>query len=514
MMHKLSSRLRKGLSGVMTAAMIGSLMTTAAFAETSMKAGTYEVDATLSCYVNAMGGVEFSDGFGLLTGSTVTVNESGAAAMTLELGTTSGLSVYGVPCTAFIGTDEDPGYYDKNGEIQTVTSFKVSDEKVANANGEVNYIESLTFPVEYGVSEYTMYLYLDSNVMGCQLGDGSGTGASNTPGVLTKHTSKLTIDWDSLDDSAINSGSESGSENNGSGNNTVDTDVYSADMELSCYVNAMGGIEFAADGLFEGNSMKVIDEEAGSYNLTLKFGKTTGLNIYGVDCTAFIGTEEDPGYYENGVVKTAEYTLGSGTVTGPNNTSVEYVNSMTFPVNKDTSEYHLWLYVNSNVMGCQFGDGSGSGSSNNPGVSTPYEAVLTIDWSTLKEGSSSGSTSSDENSFDASATIEYVVEETYSVDIPSTITVDSSKVGKYEVTATSLPEGGYMTISADASGKLKNESGAEVEFTNTLTQTDDDINGNKLTYVDGYLDGTVTVTGKASSTGKYTGTLNFEIACH
>lgn len=509
-MHKLSSRLRKGLSSVMTAAMIGSLMSTAAFAETTMKAGTYDVDASLSCYVTAMGGVEFAEGYGMLKDSSITVNDSGEASITLELGKTEGLSVYGVACTAFISGAEAPGYYDKNGAIQTA-EYVLSDDTAANSEEEVHYVESMTFPVEYGVSEYTMYLYMDSNVMGCQLGDGSGSGSSNHPGVLTPHTSKLTIDWDSIDDSAFNSGSSS----NGSGNEVVDTDVYSADMDLSCFVNAMGGIEFASGrGLVEGNSLKVVDEEDGSYNLTLKFGKTSGLNIYGVDCTAFIGTEADPGYYENGVVKTAEYTLGSGTVTGPNNTSVEYVNSMTFPVNKDTSEYHLWLYVNSNVMGCQFGDGSGSGASNNPGVATPYEAVLTIDWSTLKEGSSNGSDASDENTFDASATIEYVVEETYSVDIPSTITVDSSKVGKYEVTATSLPEGGYMTISADASGKLKNDSGAEVEFTNTLTQTDDDINGNKLTYVNGYLDGTVTVTGKAPSTGTYTGTLNFEIACH
>lgn len=178
------------------------LMTSAvvyAEAPSSLEAGNYSVDAALSCYVNAMGGVEFSDGFGLLKSTSVEVSEDGSARATLELGTTSGLSVYTVACTAFIGTDEAPGYY-ANGEVtkENVT-YTVSEDTTTNANGEVHYITSITMPIDTSVSEYTLWVYLDSNVMGCQLGDGSGEGSSNTPGVATKHTAKLTVDWSSAE---------------------------------------------------------------------------------------------------------------------------------------------------------------------------------------------------------------------------------------------------------------------------------------------------------------------------
>ena len=56
---------------------------------------------------------------------------------------------------------------------------------------------------------------------------------------------------------------------------------------------------------------------------------------------------------------------------------------MTFPVSEETSEYNLWIYINSNVMGVQFCDGSGSSSSNHPNEATPYVGKLTIDWSSL-----------------------------------------------------------------------------------------------------------------------------------
>lgn len=197
MYKKKGSILKKVISGVLAATMALAVSPISAIAETPSGAGKYDIDATLSCYVNAMGGVEFSDGYGLLTDTTVEVKDDGSATATISLGKTTGLSVYTVPCTAFIGTDEAPGYY-KNGTVtKENVSYTVSDDTAANKNGNVNYITSITLPVETSTSEYTMWLYLDSNVMGCQLGDGSGTGASNTPGVATKHTAKLTIDWSS-----------------------------------------------------------------------------------------------------------------------------------------------------------------------------------------------------------------------------------------------------------------------------------------------------------------------------
>lgn len=184
----------KIMSCVLIIAMVLSVSAVSAFAVAD-EAGTYNVDATLSCYVNAMGGVEFSDGYGLLTGTTVEVAEDGTATATMNLGTTSGLAIYGVDCTAFIGTDEAPGYYKDGAVTKENVTYTTSTDTVANANGQVNYITSITFPVDTATDAYTMWIYLDSNVMGCQLGDGTGTGSSNTPGVATKHTAVFTIDW-------------------------------------------------------------------------------------------------------------------------------------------------------------------------------------------------------------------------------------------------------------------------------------------------------------------------------
>ena len=200
-MHKKNFKTGK-IAAVCTAAvmMVSSFGISAFAAETNtLEAGEYTVDSSLSCYVNAMGGVEFSDGYGLLTGTTVEVAEDGTATATLNLDKTTGLSIYGVDCTAFIGTDEAPGYY-KDGAVTTDgVTYTTSTDTVANANGEVNYITSITFPVDTATSEYTMWLYLDSNVMGCQLGDGTGTGSSNTPGVSTKHTAAFAIDWETAE---------------------------------------------------------------------------------------------------------------------------------------------------------------------------------------------------------------------------------------------------------------------------------------------------------------------------
>lgn len=198
-MSNVNRRFSAILSLVLAFVMVLGMVPAAFAAETSLNAGTYEVDATLSCYVNAMGGVEFSDGYGLLKGTSVTVDEDGNTTITLNLGTTSGLSVYGVPCTAFIGIDEAPGYYADGTVTKEGVTYTVSEDTVANASSEVKYITSITLPVDTATSKYTLWVYLDSNVMGCQLGDGSGTGSSNQPGVATKHTSTLTIDWDSAE---------------------------------------------------------------------------------------------------------------------------------------------------------------------------------------------------------------------------------------------------------------------------------------------------------------------------
>lgn len=125
---------------------IGSV-TALAYGYDALSEGTYQINTELSCYVNAMGGVEFSNGYGLLTGTTVTVAENGTATATVELGTTSGLAVFGVACTAFIGIDEAPGYYKDGAVTKENVTYTTSSDTVANANGQVIItLPPLSFP--------------------------------------------------------------------------------------------------------------------------------------------------------------------------------------------------------------------------------------------------------------------------------------------------------------------------------------------------------------------------------
>ena len=277
-----------------------------------------------------------------------------------------------------------------------------------------------------------------------------------------------------------------------------DAGSYTVDAGLSCYVSAMGGIEFG-DGLLQGVTVTVDEDGAASATLSLTKSQVT---IYSITCDTFVDAADSaPGYYDaQGALQQAEYTLSQDTALNPSSEQVNYVDSMTIPVSQDVSEYHLWLYVNSQVMGVQFGDGQGTGSSNQPGVATPYAAVLTIDWDSLTAAVEPDETSSQ------SATVNYTVANTYEVSIPATITVDPfTKTGDYTVEAKHfvLGEGSYVTVTADAAGTLSNGADS-VAFDNTLAE-------GQLTQTGDTLAGTVTVTGEAASSGTYSGTLNFTI---
>ncbi|MCR5613538.1 hypothetical protein [Treponema sp.] len=160
---------------------------------------------------------------------------------------------------------------------------------------------------------------------------------------------------------------------------------------LSCFVNAMGGQEFGTP-VYKG--AKVTKKADGTYKVTVSLGKGTG-NIYGVNFDAFVDPRNSkPGYYNTSGVKTdAEFTV-SETDTAKANTGldengnrvledVNYVTSMTFPVTTDVSEYTLWLYINSNVMGVQFCDGKGTAGSGEPDKQSKYVGKLTIDWNSF-----------------------------------------------------------------------------------------------------------------------------------
>lgn len=164
---------------------------------------------------------------------------------------------------------------------------------------------------------------------------------------------------------------------------------------LSCWVSAMGGQQFG-HAVLKDISFK---NDNGTIYCTLKTGTGVGV-IFGIPFIAYIepsiksisdDTYSTPKYYSasNSLVD-ADYTVSS-TEFGISNVidsdlqvtevhKVYAVDSITFPVSKDKSEYNLWIYINSNVMGVQFCDGSGDSSSQHPNEATPYAATLTVDW--------------------------------------------------------------------------------------------------------------------------------------
>lgn len=161
---------------------------------------------------------------------------------------------------------------------------------------------------------------------------------------------------------------------------------------LDCYVDAMGGQQFG-HAVFKGISFK---NNNGNIEATLKLGSGVGV-IYSIPFMAYIEpsiksltdeTYSTPKYYDaNGNLQDATYTISTADFgirnVLPITQKVEKVyvtDSMTIPVSKDKSEYNLWIYINSNVMGVQFCDGKGSGSSQQPNVQTSYVGKLTIDW--------------------------------------------------------------------------------------------------------------------------------------
>ncbi|MCR5123632.1 MAG: hypothetical protein K6B43_00355 [Treponema sp.] len=167
-------------------------------------------------------------------------------------------------------------------------------------------------------------------------------------------------------------------------------ETLSVDATLSCYVNAMGGQEF---GTPVHKGTKILKKADGTYKVLLSLGKGTG-NIYGIDFDAFVDpSNSTPGYYDaDGNVQDTVYTVSEDTAqanTGLDEdgnrvlVDVNYVTSMTFPISKDVSEYNLWIYINSNVMGVQFCDGSGEAGSGEPNVATKYVGKITIDWDSL-----------------------------------------------------------------------------------------------------------------------------------
>ncbi|MDR1409887.1 MAG: hypothetical protein LBJ12_06450 [Oscillospiraceae bacterium] len=170
-----------------------------------LPAGEYAIDAKLSCYVSAMGGIEF--GGPLLKSAKVASNGDGKLHMTLALDKSS-VTIYGVTCDTFV--DKNPsaigedrgvqngtvGYYDRSGALHTdgVKTTLSKDTALNAAGNAVHYVDSIAFPVSVESGEYRLTLYINSNVMGVQFCEKNSRSTAQTyPAVLTVNWSSATV---------------------------------------------------------------------------------------------------------------------------------------------------------------------------------------------------------------------------------------------------------------------------------------------------------------------------------
>lgn len=207
--------------------------------------GTYYIDSSLSCYINAMGGVEF--GAPLLESSQIEVGSDGSKTMTLFF-TKSSVTIYSVTCDTFI--DVSPsyvtetngiesgtlGFYDKNGVLNTEDiEYTLSEDTAENARQEqVHYVDSMTFPIESEKNTYELSFFINSNVMGTQFTK------DGYPATLTVDWTSASLEEDDRDEeTAVPDKETVSSENTGNVENKDGLNIYHADDEVSSDVESV-----------------------------------------------------------------------------------------------------------------------------------------------------------------------------------------------------------------------------------------------------------------------------------
>lgn len=247
---------KKVLIAMLSVVLLISSFSQVAFAQTAE--GEYELSASLSCYVTAMGGVEF--GGPLLTKTQLLVDGSGSEKLKLTLSKSS-VTIYSVTCDTFVDaapsyvtddrgvTSGTIGIYDKDGVLRTEgVTYTLSDDMALNASNEaVHYVDTITVPIDSRRDTYNLTLYINSNVMGVQFCN------ENDKATAATYTATLTVFWNSLSE-----GADGGTGSNGR------NDSFQTQPETSA----------------QNNSKNDVSEE-----------KMSGLSIYRVDSDA--ETEND-----------------------------------------------------------------------------------------------------------------------------------------------------------------------------------------------------------------------------
>lgn len=343
-------------------------------------------DANLSCYVTAMGGVEF--GTGLLSGVYVEKDKD-QYYMTLVFAK-SQVTIFTVTCDTFIDTDPANagtskgvtdgtiGYYKADGTLVTdgvEVGYSSGDDYATSSSGNVYYVKSVTMPIDTLRSEYKLTLYVNSSVMGMQFCEPNDTVQSGTYSAVLTLDLENSTEVDNIDD-LIGVPVR--------GEVPEPQSAYTKyDASLSCVVTVMNAD--IATGIVD--SVYVSKENGKTYmTVIFKKGQATVMTI---TCDTYIDaapanagtnkgvTDGTIGFYKadgtlvtDGIALT--YSSGDDYGTDGNGNKSYYVKSATFEIDSLRSEYKLAIYVNSNVMGAQFCEP-------NDNATTTYSAILTVD---------------------------------------------------------------------------------------------------------------------------------------
>lgn len=260
----------------------------------SLGKGSYAISASLSCYVNAMGGVEF--GAPLLTNTTLIVDGSGNKSLKMEF-TKSSVTIYSITCDTFV--DANPtsqgsergvksgtiGYYDKNGKLQTDgVTHTLSDDTALNSRDEaVHYVDSVTFPLDRISNTYSLTLYINSNVMGVQFCN------ENDAATEATYPATLTVDWNSI--------SVSGSGNSQSGNSSGSGGGQSTSTQNSGSGNSSSGQNQSSAGGQESESQTNFSGETTTAAANENVSEMDGLNIHYAATSGGADGESDVPFY-------------------------------------------------------------------------------------------------------------------------------------------------------------------------------------------------------------------------
>lgn len=337
-------------------------------------------DATLDASITMGAAGPQQLGSNIVKGTYITVKD-GKYTLTLIM-EAGEMTVFGITKNVFIDDNpENPqtiegikdgtiGIYKADGTIVTEgvkLTYSSGDEYEYTPSGkEVYYVKSAEFPIDSVRESYDLTMFFNSPMMGKQ---------------FSNATYKATLKLDLQSGTAVESISGYGVATRGE----IPLPKFTKyEAELSCFVTAMGGVEFG-DGLLSG---VYIEKDAEQYFMTLIFNKSQ-VTIFTVTCDTFVDTDlankgtskgvEDGtiGFYDkNGLLVTDGVEVGysSGDDYATSSTgNVYYVKSVTMPIDELRETYKLTLYVNSSVMGMQFCE------ANATATGTTYSASLTLD---------------------------------------------------------------------------------------------------------------------------------------